>query len=233
MMTNRHHPSNTDEDLIEDIELDDGEDEPRNELLPIHQLTEAQLKTILKDKEDLVGVEKLIPTILVEHALEPRFNLNVEKVQVAKIRIDLLENLNLVIRTGLFLNQKDETVSGELLFDGSHKDLFRKKVIKQGGYLLSDDNYKKISYKLLSEMTKATILSNQRVFLYWRGLILDDVRVKRILTAGLAYLVGSITQAELSILIRDIIPRGTFEISIKHLKDAYVIIGIEEPPFSY
>lgn len=228
-----HYPSNVGKNNIDNRELEEGEEEAWNELLPIHQLTGAQLKIILKDKEGLAESEKLIPNVLVENLLEPRFNLDVEKSKVAKIKVDLLSDLDLVIRTGLFFNQKDEIVSGELLFDGSHRDKFRKKIIKQGGFLLNDNNYKKIGYELLTEMTKATMLSNQRVVLFWRGLILDDVRVKKILTAGLAFLIGSITDAELPILIRDIIPTGTFEISIKHKKDAYVIIGVEEEPFSY
>lgn len=173
-----------------------------------------------------------LPKVLVENIIEPRFNLDVASMNVVKLKSDLLKNLHLEIRGSHLFGTKEKTFSEELLYDASLKNEFRDYIIKHGGYLIQESNYFEISTELLSELSKATMLVNSRVLLFWRGVTIDDLTVRKILTAGLGFLIGSISYAELVFQIKKLIPKGTFEVSVKYQKDAFVLIGVEQPVFS-
>lgn len=192
----------------------------------------VNLKKYLLKNKDNAEVEKSIPKVLVENIIEPRFNLNVANMQVTKIKSELLKNLDLSLRGNFLFVVKDRSFSEELLYDSSLEKDFREYIIKHGGYLIQEKNYFEISPDLLSELTRATMLINSRVLLFWRGITIDDLTVKKILTAGLGFLIGSISYPELLLLIKKEIPNETFEVSVKYQTNAYVMIGIEEPVFS-
>lgn len=215
-----------------EIKVDqESDEETDNPLLPMNEMSFVRLKGILKKKEGSEEVEKTIPKVLVENLLEPRFNLDVASMSVVKFRTDLLKNLSLQLRGNFLLGQKDKSFSEELLNDSGQQSQFREYVMKHGGYLVNESNYFQIDPKRLSEMSKATMLINSRVLLFWRGITLGELAVKKILTAGLGFLVGSISYAELLVIVQSHVPKGTFEVSVKYQTNAYVLIGIEAPVF--
>lgn len=166
--------------------------------------------------------------------LSPGFQLNGEKLKIVKFTSDLLINLDLMVKFDFlkvvpsFYNF-DETLS----YDQSKREVFRKIVLNKGGYLLEDSNFFEVDQSRLSPETKLTTIRNSRVSLFWRGVELTEVNVKRILTLGLAFLLGIISQAELVLEIKQEIKNDNYLISIKIEKNTYVRIGIETPVFSY
>lgn len=146
---------------------------------------------------------------------DSRFNLDVNKMEVVKFSADLLQtltlNVNYMTLTGRTVRNFDET----LAYVSSEKDKFYNLVTKRKGYLQEDSNYYQIDKSILSEDREAIILANSRVILFWRGLTLNEWQIKRIITLGLLHLIGQLTVGQLYIQVKDIIPKGIFEVSIK------------------
>lgn len=163
----------------------------------------------------------------------PRFNLDLSRMDVVKFSSELLQNLNLLLsykRLGFYRKKLfDETLTYNKLFGDSFKEL----VLDKHGYLEEEENYFELSKEYVSKDTNTILLRNSRVILYWRSFELDQIMIKRILTLGLLFLIGSINKAELYFYIRRIIPDGTYEISIRNKENSFVLIGIEKPLFSY
>lgn len=84
----------------------------------------------------------------------------------------------------------------------------------------------------LAKNTKVTTLVNTRVILFWRNVRLEDTVKKRIISLGLLYLMRKISKAELLFYIREILPSGSLEVTIRYKVNTYVLIGVESPLFS-
>jgi hypothetical protein len=182
------------------------------------------------------NIEIELPGLL-EHSelqLTPGLNFKLNDVKLAKFTVDYLDTLDLSLKMVNFLGiesivEFDETIS----YNDLEKAKFKNFVMKKGGYLNEESNYIRIHDKrILSESMKASSLRNSRVILFWRGLDLDDVSVKKILSLGLAYLLENLSKAELIFEVRKLVPKGIYEISIDHKYKTYVIIGVESPIFS-
>jgi hypothetical protein len=165
--------------------------------------------------------------------LSPEHDFDLNKVKLAKFSSDIVETLNLDLNVKKNFGVRklvhfDETIS----YNEVESNKFFNLLLKKGGYLNEENNYLVINEKELSENSKATSLRNTRVILLWRGLDLEEVNVKRILSLGLAFLLEGITKAELYFEIRNLIPKGTYEVSVKHKLKTYVLISVEAPVFS-
>lgn len=164
----------------------------------------------------------------------PKFQLNGEKLEIVKFSSDLLLNLDLTFK---FDHLKvipsiyifDETLS----YDNRIREKLKNIIIHKGGYLLEDSNFFSVEKYQLSDYTNLTTLRNSRVSLFWRGVELTEVNIKRILSMGLAFLLGVISQAELVFEIKQEIKNDNYSINIKFEKNRYIRIGIEAPVFSY
>lgn len=162
----------------------------------------------------------------------PRFQLDVKKISVVKFSNELLMNLNLNFRFNDNLFRKmTKTFDETLSYNNVQKEIMRTIVTRKGAFLFEDSNFFEVDKVNLSEYTKLTTLRNSRVLLYWRNLELDNEVIKKIITLGLCFLLEIITYAELYFYISQFIERGSYEITIKYVKNSYVLIGIESPIF--
>lgn len=174
-----------------------------------------------------------LKSLLLRNEILPGFNINVETIDVVKFSSELLQNLNLLLnyRTKVYIVRNTYKFDETLSYNENQKKKFKRLVTEQDGYLENESNYFTVKKEFLSRNTKTVTLRNSRVILFWRKLELKDNEVKRILSLGLSFLIGSITLAELYFYVRRIVPKGIYEVSIRYKKNSYVLIGIEKPIF--
>lgn len=162
----------------------------------------------------------------------PGFNFDYENMKVVRFTNDLIERVDLLIkRSGLFkvkLVEFDET----LAYDNVQRSKFRNIITNQGGYLDDVSNYFELPNAILQVGSSAITLRNSRVTLYWRGIELDEIQKKRIITLGFTYLLDIIKESELVFWIREIIPKGVHEVYIRSKPNTFVLITIEKPILS-
>lgn len=215
------------DDSESESDVDETDDETKVGSKPINRKPFGSIDVGNKLNDDL-------KQILLSVDIVPRFNLNVEEIKIVKFSSQLLENLNLILNYKRMLSMSrttkefDETLS----YKRDMKQVFKKLVTKQDGYLDNESNYFYVDKQFLTKGTKTVSLRNTRVILFWRKIDIEDKVVKRILTLGLLFLIGEISIAELTFMIKKLIPNNTFEVSIKYKKNTYLLIGIEKPIFS-
>lgn len=193
-------------------------------------------KRRIKDKEKEISLKKdlLDFDVTIEDKGIPRFNFDTERMEVVKFSSDLLLNLDLKIFYKIFgTYKKIENFEDSITYDKELGNKFRSLVLRKKGFLEEESNYLKVSENFIREESNVTTLRNSRVILFWRGLYLKDIDIKRILTLGLSYLIGVISKAELINEISFIIPKGAYEVSFNHKENCFMIIGIEAPIFNY
>lgn len=207
-------------------------------------LIESKIKShalIVESKEDKnlessiqVKLGNNLNKVLVEKKVNPRFNLHVDKTNVVKFTSELLIGLDLTVCSNSIIGTSNKkTEFGEnLSYNQSAKDLFKRLVLNKKGYLENESNYFYVDDKYVSENHKVVTLKNTRVLLYWSGIELNSLEIKRILTVGLNFLIGNMSYAELYYFVSTIIPKGTFEVEINYKANAFVLIIIEERIFS-
>lgn len=160
---------------------------------------------------------------------DPRFNLDFDNMKTVTNSKFLIDKLNLMLEYNSLFGKKEYLFDEKLLYD---KDFFRwrKLIFDKDAYLKDDSNYYKLDESMLrEENSSATILRNSRVLLYWKGLELDKTVVKRILTLGLSYIIGHISKAELLFKIRNNLPMGMYEVTVKGDRYKFIIITIYNP----
>lgn len=202
---------------------------------------EIRIKTISEvldyNDQEIMTVKDstILDEYLTLYKTEPRYNLDTDKMKVVKFSSDLLRSLQLILNYKILggLTRKNHEFDITLSFDLDLKEKFKHLVTKQDGYLNEGDNYIDVDKRLLTENTKVTILNNSRVILFWRGVKLNEYTIRRILTLGLSYLIGALTRAELYYYIRQVIPKGTYQVTVRHRENAFVLIGVEEPIFKF
>lgn len=165
----------------------------------------------------------------------PRFNLDIDKMQVVKFSSELVMNLDLQLTSSRILGGEKTTIfSNDLTFNEGQKKVFKSLVLNRKGYLSEESNYFQVGDKYISEDAHATTLRNTRVILYWHSTAnLSDIQVKRILTLGLTFLIGEISRAELIVEIQKELPNGKFDLDLKYEKNRFVFISIKEPIFTF
>lgn len=142
-------------------------------------------------------------------------------------------NLDLTLRySDYIIFDKERKFDESITYIEEESNEFRKLLLYNDAYLSNDDNYVKVGDKYLPRFTEAMTLRNTKVILYWRGIILTEIKCKKILSLGLAFLLDFISEAQLLFDIKLIIPNGLYEIKIRKESKTYVFIGIEEPVFN-
>jgi hypothetical protein len=170
---------------------------------------------------------------IAQNVHSPRFSLNPFELQLIPERDLLLKELDLTLNFKSPLSRKTISFEKEFIYDNKSLRKFRKNVLRRDGYLENESNYFNVKDDLFSEGTKCTILKNSRVILFTRNVLLPESSIQTILTAGLLLLVGESSREELASFIRNKLPDGQFEVSIRYEQNTYVLIGIERPIFSF
>lgn len=185
--------------------------------------------------DERIDAKTLVNSVKEEfETLPPEFNFKIEDMNIVKFTVELLTNLDMTTVSKSFINNRQITNFDDAVgFDEAEKNKFRNVVLYKDGYLLEESNYFRLNKDILTQGSDACTLRNQRVILYWRGIQLKDKHIRRILTMGLSLLIGAISEAELYTEVYKIIPRGTFEVFLRHSKKTFVLIRIEEPIFSF
>lgn len=198
--------------------------------VPAFIKTTRGLKSSVGVETPLINIRYLSKDV---ELINPKLTLNLEDLQVVDSSASLLYGLDLKVNQKYFTGRKVKEYDVSIMESPIKKDSFTKSIFRRKGYLEEEQNYFEVPSKYVSEDTEVTLLTNSRVVLFWRGFKLNEFTVKRILSLGLLYLMGEITQAELVFNIRENLPNGSFEVSVKYQTNTYVLIGIEKPIFSY
>jgi hypothetical protein len=162
----------------------------------------------------------------------PRFELNVDNKKVVKFSTDLVYGLDLELSYKKLIGRTTITFDENVTYDKDESSKFRNLITIKDGYLSKDENFFEVDSSKLSENTKVTTLVNTRVILFWRNVRLEDAVKKRIISLGLLYLMRKISKAELLFYIREILPSGSLEVTIRYKVNTYVLIGVESPLFN-
>lgn len=171
---------------------------------------------------------------LAKDLVKPGFTYDFESFKVAKFSSDLLINLDLTLtRYGLFGNGKNVIVDDSITYNADEAQRFRKMILHQGYYFSDTSNIEAIPANILSEHTKAVSLRNARVTLSWYNIDLLLVDQKKLMTYGIALLIGSITQAEFLMKVKETVPYYQYKLRVKTHLNKFVHIHIEEELFSF
>lgn len=162
----------------------------------------------------------------------PRFELNVDNKKVVKFSTDLVYGLDLELSYKKLIGRTTLTFDENVTYDKDESSKFRNLITIKDGYLSKDENFFEVDSSKLSKNTKVTTLVNTRVILFWRNVRLEDTVKKRIISLGLLYLMRKISKAELLFYIREILPSGSLEVTIRYKVNTYVLIGVESPLFN-
>jgi hypothetical protein len=218
----------SDEDLDHDQEDD---------LIPVQNAFVREPKPVSQDNY-LHGKIEVHPDVdrifhIEKYNSIPEIHLHFTKSKEVSMRTDLLIGLNLMLETNVKFGNKlkvfDETVS----YDYDEGKKLQRYVYKNKGYLVEESNYYYFTKHKLSKDTEACSFINGRVILFWRGTILDEITVKRILAVGLVLLIGKATLAQTYVKIGDLVPNNQdLEVSIDAEQNKYVLIGVEKRLFN-
>jgi hypothetical protein len=243
-MINSLRPNNTlissTEDLEYDTESSSSEEDSSDDLedIPIHSPIKRDHNfegfNEVSDNFDAVIalLQKNYDVIYDKH--NPRFYMNILKLEIVP-EVDLmLVNLNLELDyKNLAQIRSKIKFDKDFVYDEDKVDKFKKLILKRDGFLNDEINYFTIKNDKLSRGTKCVMLRNSRIIVFGRNVNLEYSVIQRILSAGVLLLIGKITREELAVYIRNKLPNGQYELSIKYEPNKLVLIGIEKPVFSF
>lgn len=164
--------------------------------------------------------------------LQLSFKLDLNDMSIIRMPTDFLVALDLTIQYSNLIGRKDQKFEETIGYLEEDRTKFKDLVYNRDGRLKEDSNYFNIPNQDLSFDRNAITLKNQRVIVFWRNIFLSEKVARQIVTLGLAYLLNIISDAELIFKIRNLLPFGVHEISVKSVPNTYVLIGIEPPMFS-
>lgn len=163
----------------------------------------------------------------------PGFNFKLDDVRLVQFKEDLFFKVDLKVNFGLYFKQDKTYSKSELLMDNKLLRQFSNNVVYRKGYLTDEGNYFNVNPDVLKQEGHLTVLRNSRVFLYWRDVLLKDTDIKRIISLGFLFLLGSIDEARLYERIYKILSSGTFIVNISYQTNRYVSISIEPELFKF
>lgn len=214
-----------DSDILSDDESEESEtNQVLNNIKVVKEMSESEEINLL-DLSRFTFQNNKYPNL-------PEFNLKFEDRDVVEFSSQLLLNLDLTVNIDGLLRDRSVKFDQKISYATKEANRFKNLIYNKNGYLNEESNFFELDKKDLIENSNSVILRNSRIVLFWRGLNLSNIDVKKIISLGLTFMLDLISEAELYYKIRSIIPKGIYEISVKHERNSYVIIGIEEPIFS-
>jgi hypothetical protein len=227
----------SDETMQSDFDLDIDLDLDSDNILPEQTSNVPAIINRIRElnifEESEIDEESIVDIINSLSKSElPRFELNVDNKKVVKFSTDLVYGLDLELSYKKLIGRTTLTFDENVTYDKDESSKFRNLITIKDGYLSKDENFFEVDSSKLSENTKVTTLVNTRVILFWRNVRLEDTVKKRIISLGLLYLMRKISKAELLFYIREILPSGSLEVTIRYKVNTYVLIGVESPLFN-
>lgn len=216
-----------------DIELSEDSISNRTEYLSAvfsYILSKKKILEMSQEREFEESNVKDDEIDLIRKAL-PRLQLNVNKIGLVNFSADLVYGLNLTIGYRSIIGLKYITFESDVTYNEDEGQKLRRFIIGKKGFIYPDENYFNLNENLVTKGTKVTTLINTRVLLFWRGIEINEITVKRILSLGLLFLIKKISYPELFFEINSLLPNGRYNVSIKYVDNSYVLIGIELPIF--
>jgi hypothetical protein len=221
------------------IEVDQIDEPDSAEMSVPTVSTFAKIKRIRENEEEIqrnVPKTSILKEFLVAKGKsELDLNLNLDGKEMVKFVKDLVFGLDLTVKSAgrVGFNDRTRQFAESITYDVKEGNAFRNEIYENKGYLYDEGNYFWVDDKFTTPNTKVVTLRNSRVILFWRGFDFGELNIKRIISLGFCFLIRTITEAELYNEISKIIPKGDLSVSVKHKRDAYVLIGIEKHPFLY
>jgi hypothetical protein len=227
----------SDETMQSDFDLDIDLDLDSDNILPEQTSNVPAIINRIRElnifEESEIDEESIVDIINSLSKSElPRFELNVDNKKVVKFSTDLVYGLDLELSYKKLIGRTTITFDENVTYDKDESSKFRNLITIKDGYLSKDENFFEVDSSKLSKNTKVTTLVNTRVILFWRNVRLEDTVKKRIISLGLLYLMRKISKAELLFYIREILPSGSLEVTIRYKVNTYVLIGVESPLFN-
>jgi hypothetical protein len=227
----------SDETMQSDFDLDIDLDLDSDNILPEQTSNVPAIINRIRElnifEESEIDEESIVDIINSLSKSElPRFELNVDNKKVVKFSTDLVYGLDLELSYKKLIGRTTLTFDENVTYDKDESSKFRNLITIKDGYLSKDENFFEVDSSKLSKNTKVTTLVNTRVILFWRNVRLEDTVKKRIISLGLLYLMRKISKAELLFYIREILPSGSLEVTIRYKVNTYVLIGVESPLFN-
>lgn len=229
-------PEESDDESDEESDYEEfiaEEDVYQNSIDQFQNIEEIEMKV----KESSIELQIKLPdlkTFLESFEFSAQaLSLDLERLRAVTMTNELLIGLKLDFKSKTYFMDSLTTFDEALCYSSNDRQEIKRIVTTKGGYLNDESNYFCVDKQNLSTGTEVVILKNSRVLLFWRDLSLPENVVKRILSMGLLFLLRIISKAELLFNIRQILPRGDYEISINEKDKTYVLIGIEKPLFNF